>query len=505
MMRAVVRALFFLVAALAVAAAVPLLPSLVPADDADRTAWREELIRLETHLASAYANFQWTVETESLDLVGLHRAADSSLAAAANRRAARRTFRELVRAFEDGHLNVDPPAHPFIRLAERAVRGSGGPIEAAASAGSACRRLGFSAESHGFGLPFDQLPGYAPVATAPFRAGILRGVNEDIAVIRIASFAEQNYAPACEEAWNARAAVSGEPCDEACEEALYADVSRRLVATFARTLERLERSGVRTLIVDVTGNGGGSSLADALARELSPLPLRSSPVGLIRHPHSLRSLVQQESLLSRELARPDLAEPHRALLETARARIAATIREVETPCDLTPLWRGERVECRQLVTDGMHSTGVLSYAAPQELEGLDVAPSLFFPLSYGYREGAFTGTLLVALDHGSASATELFAALLRDNGAATLVGERSYGAGCGYTNGGVRLELASVGMTLRAPDCARLRASGENERAGLAPDLPLEWEREDRAGRARMALAAAAARAQASRPTPPRP
>ena len=104
-----------------------------------------------------------------------------------------------------------------------------------------------------------------------------------------------------------------------------------------------------------------------------------------------------------------------------------------------------------------------------------------------------------------ASATELFAALLRDNGAATLVGEQSYGAGCGYTNGGVRLELESVRMTLRAPDCARLRASGENERAGIVPDLPLGWDREDPAGRARMALAAAAPGAQASRPIPPGP
>ena len=504
-MRTVVRTCLLLLAVVAVAAAIPLLADFLPAKAEDRTAWRADLATLENHLASAYANLQWSVESDSIDAATLHRAADSALATASNRRAARRAFRQLVGAFDDGHLSVRPPDHPFVRLAERALRGSGGMIEAAASAASACRRLGFSGRSHGFGLRFDDLPGYTAVAAAPFPAGIVRTTGGDVGVIRIASFAEQNFAPACEEAWNARAAVSGEPCDEACEEALRADVSRRLVATFARTLERFEQSGVRALIVDVTGNGGGSSLADALARQLSPVPLRSSPVGLIRHPHSLRSLVQQESLLTRELARADLAAAHRALLATARDRIAATIREVETPCDLTPLWRGERVACRQLVTDGMHSTGVLPYVAPEELESLDIAPSLFFPLSYGYREGAFTGTLLVAIDRGSASATELFAALLRDNGAATLVGEQSYGAGCGYTNGGIRLELESVRMTLRAPDCARLRASGENERAGIVPDLPLGWERQDPAGRARMALAAAAAGAHASRPIPPGP
>lgn len=504
-MRTVARSLILLVAALALAAAAPLLPDFLPASAEDRAAWRQELIRLETHLASAYANFQWTVETDSLDLVALHRAADSSLAAAANRHAARRAFRGLVDAFEDGHLHVDPPDHPVVRLAERALRGSGDPIEARTPASSACRRLGFSSGSHAFGLPFDELPGYTPVAVGSFPAGIVRVESGDIGVVRIATFGEQNFASACEEAWNARAAVSGAPCDDACADALYEDVSRRLVATFARTLEQLERSGVRTLLVDVTGNGGGSGLADALARELSPIPLRSAAVGLIRHPHSLKSLVGQERLLTRELARADLPEQHRGLLDSARARIAETIRRVETPCDVTPLWRGEGVNCRQLVSEGMLSTGVLAYAGPDELADLPVAPALFYPLSYGYREGVYTGRLFVVMDQASASATELFAALLHDNGAATLLGERSWGAGCGYTNGGVQLELPAVAMTLRAPDCARLRASGENERAGLAPDLPLAWKEKDRAEKARMALAAAATTERASRPSPPTP
>ena len=328
---------------------------------------------------------------------------------------------------------------------------------------------------------------------------------ERVGVIRIASFGEQNFGAACEEAWHARGAVSGDPCDDACADAFYEDVSRRLVATFARTLEQIERSGVRTLVVDVTGNGGGSGLADALARELSPVALRSSPVGLVRHPHSLKALAEQESLMVRELARVDLPAQHRALLASARAQLATTIRDIETPCDLGPLWRGEGVGCRQLVSDGMYSTGVLSYARPEEFTELDIAPSLFHPLSYEYREGIYTGRLFILMDRASASATELFAALLRDNGAATLIGERSWGAGCGYTNGGIQLELPSVEMTLHAPDCARLRASGENERAGLAPDLPLAWKAENQAGKARMALAAAASSARASRPSSPAP
>jgi C-terminal processing protease CtpA/Prc len=145
---------------------------------------------------------------------------------------------------------------------------------------------------------------------------------------------------------------------------------------------------------------------------------------------------------------------------------------------------------------------VLAYAEADELADLPIAASLFYPLSYGYREGVYTGELFIAMDQASASATELFAALLHDNGAATLIGERSWGAGCGYTNGGVTLELPEVALTLRAPDCARLRANGANERSGLVPDLPLGWAEKDRVEKARMALAAAATTAQASRPSP---
>ena len=102
------------------------------------------------------------------------------------------------------------------------------------------------------------------------------------------------------------------------------------------------------------------------------------------------------------------------------------------------------------------------------------ADRLFSPSEYSYREGAWRGAIVVLIDRHSASATELFAALLRDNGAATVLGERSYGAGCGYTNGGVTLDLPSLALTLRAPDCARFRASGENERAGITPDLAVD-------------------------------
>jgi hypothetical protein len=65
------------------------------------------------------------------------------------------------------------------------------------------------------------------------------------------------------------------------------------------------------------------------------------------------------------------------------------------------------------------------------------------------------------------------------------------GIGCGYTNGGVVLELPHTGLTVRAPDCIRYRRDGRNEADGVAPDVPVPWQSGDD-GRARAAKVLAA-------------
>jgi hypothetical protein len=75
------------------------------------------------------------------------------------------------------------------------------------------------------------------------------------------------------------------------------------------------------------------------------------------------------------------------------------------------------------------------------------------------------------------------------------VGARSFGAGCGYINGGTRLELEALGLLVRTPDCQRLRRDGSNETDGLPADVEAGWEAEDtpalRAEKALQALARA--------------
>ncbi|MCI0390615.1 MAG: S41 family peptidase [Acidobacteria bacterium] len=97
---------------------------------------------------------------------------------------------------------------------------------------------------------------------------------------------------------------------------------------------------------------------------------------------------------------------------------------------------------------------------------------------YEYQEGVYKGRLFVLVDRGTASAAEYFAAILRDNGSATIVGEKTLGSGCGYTNGGLRLALPNSGLHVQMPDCVRYRQDGGNEVEGVTPDLKA-WEKDD--------------------------
>jgi C-terminal processing protease CtpA/Prc len=89
--------------------------------------------------------------------------------------------------------------------------------------------------------------------------------------------------------------------------------------------------------------------------------------------------------------------------------------------------------------------------------------------------------LYVLVDKDTWSAAEYFAALLQDNHAATIVGELTGGAGCGYTNGGIPTQLKNSKAEVQMPDCVRLRADGSDEVSGITPDVLVPWAKRDSA------------------------
>jgi len=86
---------------------------------------------------------------------------------------------------------------------------------------------------------------------------------------------------------------------------------------------------------------------------------------------------------------------------------------------------------------------------------------------------------MVMVDQGTWSSAEYFAAMLRDNDAATIIGEPTGGAGCGYTNGGIQTFLKNSRAKVKIPDCIRLRVDGTNEVEGITPDVLIAWRPND--------------------------
>jgi len=313
-------------------------------------------------MARHYANLDWMVQHRAMDLPALVSGTERDLRGSLIPWQASRALKRFIASFDDPHLRME-------RLRSEA------PNRAAQSAPAppSCDR--FETRDRSFRFPFEQAEGWRPAGGAWFPAGSFA----DVGVLRIAHFGEDGYL-------------------EACKEAGPDGVRERLQEELRRTLRELRERGVRVLVVDISGNGGGTEW-----------------------------VVEVTSLLTgRTLTRP-------------------STRMIEPECDRTPIWSGERV-CPNLAPDGTKT-----------LEG----------------EGAWDGPLALLVDGGTASASEDMVVWLRESHAATIIGERTYGAGCGYVRGGAPARLESIGWMVLLPNCARYTSDGINEVEGIDPDVRL--------------------------------
>lgn len=119
-------------------------------------------------------------------------------------------------------------------------------------------------------------------------------------------------------------------------------------------------------------------------------------------------------------------------------------------CDRSTIWKGEKPACS-------------AYKSPPATEWVEGKP-------------AWTGPLAILADGRTASAAEEFTSWLRDNGKAVIGGERTFGAGCGYIDGGAAFQFTAVSMHLMIPNCSRFTRDGTNEIEGQAPDLSIDWQ-----------------------------
>jgi hypothetical protein len=154
-----------------------------------------------------------------------------------------------------------------------------------------------------------------------------------------------------------------------------------------------------------------------------------------------------------------------ATLFTAGAVTRPSPRPVVKACDRAAVWRGETV-CSNLAPAGL----------ADRLQG----------------KGAWRGPVVVLVDKRTASAAEDFAYWLAGSGVARLVGQRTFGAGCGYVDGGWAYQFTAFDAHAMMPNCSRYTRQGINQIEGLGPDVAFDWSG-DVAGLPEMLAASAAA------------
>ncbi len=444
-----------------------------------REKWEQDYQALRKYLETGYANLEWMKQGRKLDLAAIDAEARRSLTSANSDADARRALEKFINAFGDGHLGLRNPDKPSQSGGEASPS-----FDKEAPGARVCQALGFRIRLNRFSIPFDTAPKFTPVGGEKeiFRAGVFTPDNgKKYGVILIPFFMPEAYLRGCEAAWESyRRNLSG-PCGGQClDEFKYYATANHLSARLAEQVVALERIGVEALIVDIGGNGGGSDWVDAVARVLAGKPLRAPRMGFIRHPHWAQSLERRLKNVNVDLARKDLTRRQSEYLKTARQRLERALKEAQTPCDRSDIWSAGtgKGKCSMLGSAPLYSTGAFDFLPPNDLKGLGSKGVLFYPSRYEFQEGVYRGRLIVLVDRGTASAAEYFAATLRDNGAATIVGEKTFGSGCGYTNGGLRLTLPNSGLRVVMPDCVRYRKDGTNEVEGVTPDLKI-WVKND--------------------------
>jgi hypothetical protein len=395
---------------------------------ANHAAWNDDFEALLAHMPVAYANYEYSVRVRRLDVAALAARTRKQLEAARTERGTRAAIGGFLAAFDDYHVALeDAPASRESSSSDPTTY-------------SSCRALGFRDRDRDFHPAIRRQAGFRADDAGALPTARLTLDERTVYAVRIPLFSESQFPGICETLWPRFA--KGSDCSSSCADSLWSAVGDSALADLAARLRDGARDSSGVLLVDLTGNGGGSEWAETIARRLTSHALSRPAVGMVRHQHW-----------------------RRALGEHPNTRDSMLLAELARPCDWSGVARGQPApECSPLVV------------APAE----SLAPSA---------SPMWTGPILIVADRRTASASEEFVAMLVDAGVAKVVGERTMGIGCGFTNGGIDFRLPRSGLSVRLPDCARFRKDGANERAGIEPDAGA-WGKGDASSQAEVVRAA---------------
>jgi peptidase S41-like protein len=435
----------------------------------DRKAWREDYATLKHELERSYSHLAWAASAESgVDLLAVDRRTRLALDAAQSDADATAAIVSFIAGFHDGHLATVVTPEPVGAGTEPPPRASD------TDARAACAAFGYGPATRvAFSLPFESLDGFSMLVdgiSQAFRSGTALVGEHRYGLVRIPRFRPAEYPSICVGAWSTLRANGSVPTAAAIQDAIDSAWLREL----ADRLAALRTERVDAVLVDVGGDGGGNDVGEWAPRLFTSREVHSAPLLMHAGPLGAKYLDEQLQGLNDALATHADDTRTEATLRPAIEVFERRKHESLTQsCDMSWVWREQRrfdpTKCSGLIDAGFAS-GAVDYLAPGSLAP-DAAAALYWPSKADPMRGAWNGPVYLLTDSGTASAAEMFAARMRDSGIAKTVGVRTLGLGCGSMVENAPLTLPHSRLSVRIPNCVRLRADGTDEVAGIAPDL----------------------------------
>jgi hypothetical protein len=377
-----------------------------------------------------------------------------------------------VSSFHDGHFSRLREPSPQATTREKSATLAYSRQDAAGG----CEALGYGpVRATRLSLPFDSFSGFELISDGAgrhFRAGILTSGSPELrlGIVRIPEF-EDNYRALCLETWGRNEVWNQD--GNFIVGALRRAVGQGWYAALADLLRKFKTAGVAAVVVDIGNNSGGGDSGDIAARLFTSMPLRSAPLWMSQNEEASTPYFDEQITALRRALELD---PESKQGQQSLSWLTSQKEKLAQPCALDWVWRERRAwsseTCRRLVEAGS-AGGPQAYLSPNTVTDARVAQRLHWPALVTPMWGIWTGPLYVLTDGKTYSAAEMFAAVLRNNDAAKIVGNQTGGDGCGFMNSTKPLVLPYSGLRFRVPNCVRMRADGTDEVAGVRPDIAI--------------------------------
>lgn len=445
-----------------------------PSDE--KLLWLKDYEYLKEELTVGYANLHEAVKKENIDLVELNQVTITGLKNATSKSEAQSIIQSFLKKFNDGHLRAFPIKAPSITDQE-----ADNNVYKTDSIDLALEKMGFEKNEVFYSIRYDSISGYRSLKLNddPFDTGIVVSSKGNIGVLKLHSFGHWPYWKTAVKLWKLYREKIDKSCDSDCQEEFIQEVESVLSKKLIERLEQLQKENISSVLLDVSDNGGGTSWYEEVARFFSNKNLIGSKMSFVKHKHWNSILKEHLKLIEQDISNLSIKKELKQKLKLFKALVQEKINQTQKNCSLEEVWKQQKFDCTKLIEHSYATKLPFDIINDEQFNQLQTKQILNTSRFLPFRRNVYSGLLYIVQNKYSASATEGFTSLLQLNNEAVIIGKTSYGAGCGYSNGGINIELKNLGLIAKMPDCSRYRKDGKNEIYGIEPDIFINWKKNE--------------------------